>query len=100
MRNKNYEKQLKQALSDIEKLKEQVKRLSTAEHQPVKDEIKVGDLCKFWDEEEKEFSIGIVKAISKDELDAYPYMCWNGGMFVNAKKITQQEAIDFLFPKE
>lgn len=54
----------------------------------------VGDVCKFWDKDDS-FIIGIYK----EHDGRYHRHTAEFGAFDNAKKITQQEAIDLLFNK-
>jgi len=59
---------------------------------------KVGDVCKFWDNKEDDFFIAKLHSISDGE---FPYTVYQGySDFMNAKKLTQQEAIKLLFGKE
>lgn len=63
---------------------------------------KVGDVCKFWDEDENIFIIGELNKIHYSLLDnefSYPYFTGNDYEYKHAKTITKQEVIDLLFNK-
>ncbi|MGM1427931.1 hypothetical protein ACS126_01645 [Sphingobacterium lactis] len=58
----------------------------------------VGDVCKFWDNNENDFFIAKLHSISDGE---FPYTVYQGySDFMNAKTLTQTEAIELLFGKE
>jgi len=59
---------------------------------------KVGDVCKFWDNNEDDFFIAKLHSISDGE---FPYTVYQGySDFMNAKTLIQQEAIELLFPNK
>lgn len=60
------------------------------------DKPQIGDVCKFWDEDEDDFIIGFLERIDFNYL--FPYktrVC----CYMYAKKVTEQEVIDLLFKK-
>lgn len=62
------------------------------------EEPKVGDVCKFWDDYEDEYMVGIVAEIDDNINDYYKYS-GHGGWYKNAKVLTQEEVIKLLFNK-
>lgn len=87
---KPYKQQLQEAKKKLEHYKKEVERLES-ESKP-----KVGDFCKFWDNFESDFVIGILTA--REDSD-FPYQVADCAWFKNAKTLTEQEVIDFLFKK-
>lgn len=84
----SYEDQLIESVKRVEILKEKVKKLKEPE---------VGDVCKFWDDEEEDFVIG---KLSHIDTDIYPYLASETNYYKYSKKITQQEVIELLFNKK
>ncbi len=56
---------------------------------------KIGDVCKFWDDDEDVYLIGCITDI--DISSSFPFLIYDYDWFRNAKTLTQQEAIDLLF---
>lgn len=84
---KSLEEQLKEAEVKVAELKKQIRERDTP---------KVGDVCKFWSNDEDEFIIGKLIEVDKSVAEL-PYEASNGGYYDHAKKLTQQEVIDLLF---
>lgn len=61
---------------------------------PEEEEPKVGDVCKFWDNEENKYVVSVLTKIK--EGDNYPYNT-NFDSFKHAKPLTKQEVIELLF---
>ena len=53
---------------------------------------RVGDVCKFWYENDETFAVGILQEIDDEGSFWCNYCC-----YTNAKTLTQQEAIELLF---
>lgn len=88
---KSYEEQLQEAKNQLERYKKEVERLEN-ENNP-----KINDVCKFWNDVESDFVIGILTDVDEDD---FPYRV--GGRlnwFTHAKKVTEQEVVDLLFRK-
>lgn len=68
------------------------------------EETKVGDVCKFWDDDESIFVISILKSINKKAR--YPFrssatdVSVGSNQYSNAKVVTPEEANELLFGKE
>lgn len=75
----------------LEKAKAEVKRI---EQEIEGSRIKVGDVCKFWDNNENSFVIGVVQYVYENAKLKYEtiFDC----QFPNAEKITDQELINKL----
>lgn len=58
---------------------------------------KVGDVCKFWKNDEDYYSVCV---LVKDDKSNIPYKTKQGSWYKNAKKITKEEAIELLFGKD
>ena len=59
---------------------------------------KVGDVCKFWDNNEDDFFIAKLHSISDGE---FPYTAYKGcSDFMNARVITPQQVQEMLFPNQ
>lgn len=64
---------------------------------------KVGDVCKFWDDDENTFIIGKLKEIHASCLSdefSYPYVTGNYSEYKNAKTLTPQQVQELLFGKD
>lgn len=85
-----YEQQLQEAKKQLDHYKKEIERLEN-ESKP-----KINDVCKFWDNFESYFVIGILTEI--DDSD-FPYNVGDSVWLKNAKKLTEQEVIDLLFKK-
>lgn len=76
----------------LEKAKAEVKRL---EEEIESNKPKVGDWCKFWDENELEFCLSQLDYITEeDEVDFYATI--TGSYYTSAEKITNPELIKLL----
>lgn len=62
---------------------------------PEEEKPKIGDVCKFWNDNENEFVISKIRRVYDDGF----YTLENIYYF-NAKTLTKQEAIELLFGKE
>ena len=85
-----YEEQLQEAKKKLEHYKREVERLEN------ESEPKVGDVCKFWDNLDSDFFIGILTGTEDSD---FPYKVWDSVWLKNAKKLTEQEVINLLFKK-
>lgn len=68
------------------------------------EEPKVGDVCKFWDDDESIFVIAILKSINKNGRHPFrssvPSVSPGSYQWSNAKSLTPEEATELLFGKE
>lgn len=85
-----YEQQLREAKKKLEHYKKEVDRLEN-ESKP-----KVGDVCKFWFNNEDEFVISVLVDLRHEYTHGFESPT---SFFKNAKKVTEQEVIDLLFKK-
>lgn len=64
---------------------------------PLEEKPKVGDVCKFWNYDERNFEVAtLVRVYSEKETYRYASAA---SSWINAKSITQQQAITLLFKK-
>lgn len=87
-----YENDLEYARERLEHYQREVDRLEQ-DHKP-----KANDVCKFWDDSESKYVIGILKRIDEQDTN-YPYQSHSGLYYTNSKKLTEQEVINLLFNK-
>lgn len=85
--------------TEIDALEEMTKSLNIAYFhvniEPIKP--KIGDVCKFWDEDEADFIIG--KLVALDSRSVYGFET-STGCFENAVKVSRSKVIELLFGKE
>lgn len=58
-----------------------------------------GDVCKFWDDDESIFAVGVLKNVDEDDLSSWYYKTNKGDWFKNAKVLTPEEALELLYGK-
>lgn len=78
---------LQDRLTNLEKEIEEVKALIEEENKP-----KIGDICKFWDDDKSMFIVGKFERVA--EIENYRYCVFDGIAFENCEKITDENFLN------
>lgn len=84
--NPNYA--VKGVILSVDELKRQAEKLGF-ELTEKKREVKIGDFCKFWDDDEEHWHLGFISKINKDST--YKFIIKQGTGWMNAAHLTEEE---------